>query len=183
MRGGLYRLDDKSFEMKKTALKVSGRETSVLLTDSDVPLSILHARLGHTSLSKMRHISICKCSDMEDFYCEVCVLAKHHRLPFTRSESIASMPFELVHFDLWGPYKVPSLCGARYFLTVLDDNTRCTWTYLLQNKEQVLGTIAKFIAMVETQFKSCVQKVRTEWESGKKAQASNRNSQGHENPC
>ncbi|GKC32039.1 ribonuclease H-like domain-containing protein [Tanacetum coccineum] len=31
---------------------------------------------------------------------------------------------ELVHLDLWGPYKVVSNEGHRYFLTIVDDFTR-----------------------------------------------------------
>ncbi|GKA75458.1 retrovirus-related pol polyprotein from transposon RE1, partial [Tanacetum coccineum] len=35
-----------------------------------------------------------------------------------------------------GPYKHSSLNGAHYFLTIVDDNTRATWTYLVHSKEQ-----------------------------------------------
>jgi len=94
-----------------------------------------HARLGHGSMSKLAHIPyIRKYMNEEDTTCEACVFAKFHRQPFPISKSVTSMAFEIIHMDLWGPYKVSDLTGANYFLTVADDHTRCKWVYLWQNK-------------------------------------------------
>jgi len=78
-------------------------------------LEVLHARLGHTSLSKMKYISACKNVLPNSFSCDTCILAKAHRLQFERSTITTKAPFELVHMDLWGPYKVANLNGARFF--------------------------------------------------------------------
>ncbi|XP_070013032.1 uncharacterized protein [Nicotiana sylvestris] len=48
----------------------------------------------------------------------------------------AHLPFNLVHLDLWGPYKIPTFDKKHYFLTVVDDNTRYAWIYLLQLKSE-----------------------------------------------
>lgn len=85
-----------------------------------------------------------------------------HRLPFEKSKSIADACFGLVHMDLWGPYRVPSICGGRYFLTVVDDHTRSTWTFLMKSKDQVYGIIVEFLAFVETQFNTRVRVLRTD---------------------
>ncbi|KAJ9708672.1 hypothetical protein PVL29_000611 [Vitis rotundifolia] len=37
-----------------------------------------------------------------DFQCEVCELAKHHRASFPKSKYKSSIPFTLIHNDLWG---------------------------------------------------------------------------------
>lgn len=81
---------------------------------------------------------------MDDFSCEACIFGKHHKLPFHLSTSIAAKPFALVHTDLWGPYKISSMTGATYFLTIMDDNKRTTWTHLLLNKQQVFSIISTF---------------------------------------
>ncbi|KAK9725725.1 hypothetical protein RND81_05G164700 [Saponaria officinalis] len=74
-------------------------------------VDLLHARLGHTSLSKMQHIPDAKCTHLKHYHCDVCVLAKMHQFPFNKSDSRAALPFELVHIDLWGPYKTATISG------------------------------------------------------------------------
>ncbi|GKE28829.1 ribonuclease H-like domain-containing protein, partial [Tanacetum coccineum] len=56
--------------------------------------------------------------------CEICKRAKQTREPFPLSDHVSSSLRELVHLDLWGPYRVTSSKGFRYFLTVVDDYTR-----------------------------------------------------------
>ena len=64
---------------------VPGCFTAINKTCKQLSLEVLHARLGHTSLSKMRHIPDCKAVLSNNFFCETCILAKTHRLPFDRS--------------------------------------------------------------------------------------------------
>ena len=64
--------------------------------------------------------------------------------------------------DLWGPYRVANVSGACYFLTIVDDFTRSTWTQLLQDKTQAVNAITQFFAMVETQFQTKILLVRTD---------------------
>ncbi|GKC62254.1 retrovirus-related pol polyprotein from transposon TNT 1-94 [Tanacetum coccineum] len=87
-----------------------------------------HARLGHSSVSKL--------------------------VSFPKSDSISSAPFHLIHLDLWGPYKQAALNGAQYFFTIVDDNTRATWTYLVQSKEQISNLLVSYFAYVKTHFQS-----------------------------
>lgn len=70
-------------------------------------------------------------SGFENKACDAYIRAKHTRDPFPLSGNKTTMAFELVHCDLWGPYRTPSLCGSRYFLTILDDYSRALWIYLL----------------------------------------------------
>ncbi|KAK9669446.1 hypothetical protein RND81_13G130700 [Saponaria officinalis] len=107
--------------------------------------ALLHARLGHTSVEKLRHLSAIKMSPTHDFSCETCILAKHRKLPFYKSASYALHCFELFHMDIWGPYKIPTYTGARFFLTILDDHSRTTWTFLFQTKSQVPKLIQNFL--------------------------------------
>ncbi|WP_420914574.1 integrase catalytic domain-containing protein [Candidatus Phytoplasma australasiaticum] len=65
---------------------------------------------------------------------------------------MAAGPFELVHYDTWGPYQIPTHSGYRYFLTIVDDYTRYTWTYLMKNKLDALTVVPRFFAYVDTQF-------------------------------
>lgn len=68
------------------------------------------------------------------------------------SLNIVAEHFDLVHCNLWRPYKVPSTCGASYFLTVLDDFSQFFWIFLLAEKEEVASTLKQFFDMIHTQF-------------------------------
>ena len=63
--------------------------------------------------------------------CEIFPLAKHKRLPFPFHNHVSEFPFDLIHCDIWGPYMVPTVAGHKYFLTIVDDCTRSTWVYLM----------------------------------------------------
>ena len=39
--------------------------------------------------------------------------------------------------NLWGPAQVSSLGGSRFYVTFIDDATRKTWIYCIQNKYDV----------------------------------------------
>ena len=49
---------------------------------------------------------------------------------------VSSSIFELVHVDLWGPFFVPIAEGFIFFLSVVDDFSKCTWVYLLKTKSK-----------------------------------------------
>ena len=45
---------------------------------------------------------------------------------------------ELVHSDVFGPMKVPSLGNSMYYVSFIDDFSRNTWIYFLKNKFESL---------------------------------------------
>jgi hypothetical protein len=45
-------------------------------------------------------------------YCSGCKLVKFSSLPFNRSISVSSSPFDLIHFDVWGPSSVATKRGS-----------------------------------------------------------------------
>ncbi|KAL0458674.1 UNVERIFIED_CONTAM: Retrovirus-related Pol polyprotein from transposon RE2 [Sesamum latifolium] len=99
--------------------------------------AIWHRRLGHPSVQTLKHLSICgSLNDSIEVVCEVCPLAKQARIPFPLSNSHSSAPFDLLHMDLWGPYKEHTISGCNYILTIVDNHTRSLWTFLLKQKSQ-----------------------------------------------
>jgi len=64
--------------------------------------------------------------------------------------------------DLWGLYRVASVSRAPFFLTLVDDFSRNTWTQLLQTKNQAESAIINFYQMVETQFNCKIAMFRTD---------------------
>lgn len=89
-------------------------------------------------------------------------LCKTNKRFFPLSNNKTSIVFELVHCDLWGPYRTISICGSKYFLTILDDYSRCVWIYLLPSKQKAPRHLKNFIALVGRQFNTQVKTVRSD---------------------
>ncbi|CAI7740654.1 unnamed protein product [Closterium sp. NIES-53] len=56
--------------------------------------------------------------------CPTCLETKFTKFPFSSGTGPAKAPLSLVHMDVVGPTRAPSLSGSRYFLTIVDDHTR-----------------------------------------------------------
>ncbi|GAA0140406.1 hypothetical protein LIER_01762 [Lithospermum erythrorhizon] len=117
--------------------------------------------LGHCSPIVMKHVQCLNqmdCVDMDIYL--VCPLSKQHRQVFHISQCRASGVFQLVHVDLWGPYKVANRIGARYFVTIVEDYSRSTWTFMINFKTQTCDIIKRFCKMINTQFDKMIKSVR-----------------------
>ena len=89
-------------------------------------------------------------------------LAKQSCLPFGTSAISSTKPFKIIHCDIWGRYRHPSLFGAHYFLTIVDDYTRFTWIFLMRYKNEAQSLLKRFFSYVFTQFKSRIKTFRTD---------------------
>ncbi|KAL4341001.1 hypothetical protein GQ457_08G015920 [Hibiscus cannabinus] len=125
--------------------------------------SLWHARLGHVSLTTMNKMHFANSMDNDCVQnCTICPLAKQTRLPFPTSTSRSVIPFELIHIDLWGPYRVSTHSHHRYFLTIVDDCSRMTWVYLLRVKNDAVLYLKQFLTLVKTQFSSNTKIIRSD---------------------
>lgn len=132
-------------------------------TDSS-EYAIWHNRLGHAPMSKIMSISTVKnhISSVPPHICITCPIARFTKLPFNSSLSHAGSNFELIHADIWGPYKVHTRGKYRYFLILVDDCSRMVWVYLLQFKSNFLQSFKAFYAYAGTQFNMCIKVLRKE---------------------
>lgn len=139
-------------------------QTSVIKTSSDSDTMLWHKRLGHIPVEKLRTLSLIssKCNILTIDSCIVCTKAKQHRLPFPVSESHSIAPFDLIHVDVWGPYKNLTHDGFKYFITIVDDHSRHTWIHLLSHKSYAFTMLKAFVKFVKTQFNSVVKVIRND---------------------
>ncbi|KAJ0470227.1 putative RNA-directed DNA polymerase [Helianthus annuus] len=125
--------------------------------------NLWHSRLGHPAdqvLSILKNeIGV---TDVSKNPCEVCHRAKQVRVPFPLSEHKTKSVGDIVHLDVWGPYKVSSRDGFKYFLTIVDDYSRAVWCYLLKTKMDVFENIEIFYELVLTQFKKKIKIIRSD---------------------
>ncbi|KAL0454597.1 UNVERIFIED_CONTAM: hypothetical protein Slati_0798900 [Sesamum latifolium] len=160
-KGILYYLNSNSFVPAVLSDKI---QIHVSCLSSDAQLYTLwHKRLGHASSKVLSHIPVLSFKNSnQEHVCSICPLAKQTRLSFPVSTSHSKSAFDLLHIDIWGPYKQPSLSGCHYVLTVVDDYSRVTWTFLLQHKSQTLKTMMFFFTQISTQFNTKVKAIRTD---------------------
>jgi transposase InsO family protein len=71
-------------------------------------------------------------------------------------------PFALVHSDIWGPSRTTGLCGARYFVTFIDNFSRLTWVYVLRDRSQLFTVFQSFYAEVTNQFNARLLVLRSD---------------------
>lgn len=107
---------------------------------------------------RMRSISYLadKVSAKQSFICSICPMARQQRMSFPHSTIHSTTPFQLVHIDIWGPYNTQTYNSFKYFLTLVDDFTRVTWTHLLSRKSNAFPILMAFTTMVHTQFHSFI---------------------------
>ncbi|CAI7891605.1 unnamed protein product [Closterium sp. NIES-53] len=75
--------------------------------------------------------------------CSTCLETKFTKFPFSSGTGPAKAPLALVHMDVVGPTRAPSLSGSRYFLTIVDEHTRAVWVYPLKTKGEVAAAVLK----------------------------------------
>ena len=127
---------------------------------------IWHMRLGHMSekgLSLLGKNGLLK--DMEKpcmEFCEHCVYGKAYRVSFASSQHSSRDILDYVHTDVWGPAKVASRGGSRYFVSFVDDRSRYVWVFFLAHKNEVFETFKKWKAMVENRTGRKIKTVRSD---------------------
>ena len=131
-------------------------------------VELWHKRLGHyhyQGLLKMQ-----KSEMVEGFpefevistSCQTCQYGKQNRLPFPTATWKASNKLQLIHTDVGGPQRTPSLKGSHYYISFIDDLTKMCWIYFLKFKSEVRNTFRKFKAKVENESGCKIQILRSD---------------------
>ena len=81
---------------------------------------------------------------------------------FPNSKHLFDHAFDLIHWDVWGPFAKATHDGFRYFLIIVDDATRSTWVYLMKSKTKTSPLLISFCKMVFTQFQTNIKVIRTD---------------------
>lgn len=87
-------------------------------------IGIWHKRMGHPSEKVIRRLPVVDRTSMNISGCDICFLAKQCRSEFYLSEDKRKECFEMIHCDIWGPYRTHSFSRAYYFLTIVDNYSR-----------------------------------------------------------
>jgi hypothetical protein len=158
-KGKLYYLD-----LTSSSSNALAQSLAVTSSTSSSNIWLWHKRFGHISFGYLKYLlpELFSNATLPVLKCETCELAKSHRVPFLPSLNRNSAPFTLIHSDVWGPAKVPTLNGARWFVSFIDDYSRMTWVCLMKTKQDVCSLFKQFYSMVATQYKTSIQVLRTD---------------------
>jgi transposase InsO family protein len=128
-----------------------------------------HRRLAHVGMKnlhkllKRKHIlGLTNVHFEKDRICSACQAGKqvgaHH--PHKNIMTI-DRPLELLHMDLFGLIAYISIGGSKYCLVIVDDYSRFTWVFFLQEKSQTQETLKRFLRRAQNEFELRIKKIRS----------------------
>jgi transposase InsO family protein len=68
-------------------------------------------------------------------------------------------PLELLHMDLFNPIAYISIGRSKYCLVIVDDYSRFTWVFFLQERTQTQETLKKFLRRAQNEFGLRIKKI------------------------
>jgi transposase InsO family protein len=97
----------------------------------------------------------------KDRVCSACQAGKqvgaHHP---QKNIMTTDRPLELLHMDLFGPIAYISIGGSKYWLVIVDDFSRFTWVFFLQEKSQTQETLKGFLRRAQNEFGLRIKRIR-----------------------
>jgi hypothetical protein len=114
-----------------------------------------HRRLAHVGMKNLHkllngeHIlGLTNVHFEKDKVCSACQAGKqvgtHHP---HKNIMTTDRPLELLHMDLFGLIAYISIGGSKYYLVIVDDYSRFTWVFFLQEKSQTQETLKGILKM------------------------------------
>jgi len=151
------------YYLKKNNVFTKGDQPILAYTSQPtltIEIWLQHYRLGHPPFSLLRSMfpTLFRGLSVTDLHYDVCEFSKHHRVSYPISNKLSSIPFCLIHSDVWGPSRILNCSGARWFISFIDDCTRITWVYLLKDKAAINTILPIFHKMISTQFGSHIKR-------------------------
>src|SRR5438034_2119181 len=129
-----------------------------------------HRRLAHVGmrnlvkLQKGEHIlGLTNVIFEEDKVCGACQAGKQHGAPHPSKNVVSTTrPLEFLHMDLFGPVAYISIGGNKYGFVIVDDYSRLTWVFFLQDKSEVQETFKKFARRAQNEFDVKIRRIRSD---------------------
>jgi transposase InsO family protein len=129
-----------------------------------------HRRLAHVGMKNLHKLlkgdhvlGLTNVCFEKDRACAACQAGKqvgstHHN----KNVMTTSRPLELLHMDLFRPVAYLSIGGSKYGLVIVDDFSRFSWVFFLQDKSETQGTLKHFLMRAQNEFELKVKKIRSD---------------------
>ena len=126
-----------------------------------------HRALGHVNFHYLNKLIKNKLLDglpekIEniEMKCANCIESKMSNEPFENNRPKSTEILELIHTDLNGPHNTTGYSGEKYFLTFIDDYSKCARIYCIKNKSETANCFIDYVNLVENQFNKRVKKLQ-----------------------
>jgi IS30 family transposase len=98
-----------------------------------------------------------------DLVCAPC----HHGKMIAASHSpvntmMTECPRQLLHIDTIGLNRVPSMGGKWYVLVIVDDNSRYSWIFFLESKDEVFEHFQSLASRLNNKHPNCMKAIRSD---------------------
>src|SRR4051812_26414235 len=104
-------------------------------------------------VSKKNVVGINEVKFDKDRLCSSCeagkITKKHHS---AKTIMTTTRPLELLYMDLFSPQNYASLGGNKYGLVIVDDFSRYTWVFFLDDKRKVVDIFKTFAKRAQTEY-------------------------------
>jgi transposase InsO family protein len=128
-----------------------------------------HRRLAHVGMKNLNKLlkgeHVLGLTDVlfeKDRPCAACQARKQVGTSHPRNNvMMTSRPLELLHMDFFGLVAYLSINGIKYGLVIVDDYSRFTWVFFLQDKSKTQETLKHFLRRSQNEFKLKVKKIRS----------------------
>jgi transposase InsO family protein len=129
-----------------------------------------HRRLAHVGMKNLRKLlkgelilGLTNVHFEKDRVCSACQAGKqvgaHHP---HKNIMTTDRPLELLHMDLFGSIAYISIDGSKYCLVIVDDYSRFTWVFFLQEKSQTQDTLKGFLRRAQNELGLRIKKIRSD---------------------
>jgi transposase InsO family protein len=152
-----------------SAFKIEEQNSQVNAISQTEQARLWHQRLAHLNYQSLQYmVSKGLATGIPDIQpdkevCKPCMQGKQVRERFPKSSvNRATVSLEVIHTDLCGPLKMPSLSGSRYFITMIDDYSRKVWVGFLKCKSEALLFFKNFKQEVENQTGERIKVLRSD---------------------
>lgn len=124
-----------------------------------------HRALGHVNFKYLDKIikdkllnGLPEKLEREKMKCATCIESKMTNKPFENNREHAKSTLEIVHTDLNGPQSILGYKNQKYFLTFVDDYSKCARIYVLKSKTEVAGCLKDYANLVENKLGKRIKK-------------------------
>ncbi|KAL1553764.1 Retrovirus-related Pol polyprotein from transposon TNT 1-94 [Salvia divinorum] len=125
---------------------------SIVASSADIASSEILSRRDFHSGHKVQNLEFCK----------HCVFGKlyHNKFP-KKGVHRTKGTLDYIHMDCWGPSRVESIGGHKYFVSMIDDYSRMTWVIMMKHKGEAFKKFKQWKILIENQTWKKIKRLRT----------------------